>query len=209
MKNFVFITSLILLLAISLQYGCSQSGNISTTTTTTIGIHDVTIPVQQSTYADENQPSTVCYAAPIHYSGYWDFFGGYSTSGYIQFDVAIIPATANILSANLNLYILQVPGVNTTIYFYNLASSWNETNLSFNFNRPSISGSSIAAKVFSTTDSGWISIDITDCVKQWVNGSVTNNGLNLASLNTTQWNAIMYYSKASSVNQPKLEVTYQ
>jgi len=166
----------------------------------------LTIDCQQNTYVDELLPNTLYYSSTTHYVGYWTIYGGFFDTGLIQFDVSSIPSYATITSANLNLYIQEVPGVDTTIYFYNVASSWDETTTTWN-TRPSSTGlTSVASKAFSTTDSGWISIDISDCVQQWVDGTITNNGLIYGSMDSLQWNVIKYYSKASSVNKPKLEI---
>jgi hypothetical protein len=128
---------------------------------------------------------------------------------YIQFDVSAIPSTATILNATMKLYVGLVNGGTVDVLYYNVSSTWEDTTLIWN-TAPTLTGSSVAAKAYFESDTGWISTDITSAVQQWVNNSVTNNGLmGIPQASADPTYIIVYFSKYSGTDMPKLEITYK
>lgn len=195
------------ILAIELATGevraIADSVTGSSNVTINSNTHSLTIACAANTYIDSYFPSTIFYTSNQSESGYWYSLGCISIS-YLKYDVSAIPSYASITSAKLKLYIANVI-YSGGFYYYNIASTWDETTLCYNY-KPPTTGTSVASKSFLTTDSGWIEIDITDCVQNWVDGTTTNNGLAMYPQSLLSSAVIRYYSKASTTNKPKLEI---
>lgn len=175
----------------------------ATTTTATTTVPGLTFDVQQDTMAGEVFGDNTFGNWNVLFAEWSPTF--LSNYVYLQFDISSISPSATITSAILKFYVSAIPSAEVTLDFYNLSASWDEATLTWN-NKPATSGSSIASKAFTTSDSGWASIDITNCVQQWVNSSVDNNGLMFASPISLEAKVELYSKEITNTSKPKLEI---
>lgn len=140
----------------------------------------------------------------------WNYHGRQSQFGYIKFSNISgtgspnIPSNSNINSATMWLYTRA--GESQTITFSTPSASWTESILTWN-NQPSP-----VTPYASVTQDGstahWTSFDITNIVRKWNDGTITNNGLVALSNGgggsaSTSWN-----SKENIINKPYVSVDY-
>lgn len=123
------------------------------------------------------------------------------TRSFIKFDISGIPSTATISNATLRLYVTGWTSAGgRVIAAAHPASSWSENAVTWN-NMPGI-GDGITT--FSPTGIGWVSVDITQAVREWVSGTRTNNGLALVTSNSIVW----FGSRENSGRSPTVSVIY-
>jgi hypothetical protein len=131
---------------------------------------------------------------------------GASQITYIQFNLASIPATANISQATLKLYVNSV----TTAGSFNVDyvnGSWSESTLDVS-NAPAL-GTSIASDVSVTTadKNQYILINLTSAVQAWLGGSEANNGIALVANST--FNATFDSKENTTTSHPpELDIAY-
>ncbi|HWP98824.1 MAG TPA: DNRLRE domain-containing protein, partial [Syntrophomonadaceae bacterium] len=109
----------------------------------------------------------------------------------LRFDLSTIPPTSTINSAELNLTMYRNEIISGSQYVgvYHLLSDWNESTVTWN-NQPPFSLTPFcpvwdaAIAITPSTPLGRITIDITDLVNSWFNGSIPNSGLLLAGNET-------------------------
>lgn len=155
-------------------------------------------------------------------------------AGLLQFNsifgsgAGLIPSTgATITSATLELKITSTWGGNLNVY--PMLKSWSPSTVTdsyraYNGSSPTaywgtgssatvgpVSGVDFSATLgVSTPITGPVdsvmTVDVTNIVKQWQNGSVTNNGL--ALYGSSQFLGAAFYSPTYGISGPKLTVTY-
>ena len=100
-------------------------------------------------------------------------------NSYLKFNLADLSGLtgANISKASLLLYVDAVvtPGV---MDVYEVNTPWLETSVTWN-NAP-VLGSKILSSI-SVSRPGFLSLDVTTSVQEWLNGAMANNGLALAA----------------------------
>jgi len=129
-------------------------------------------------YIDSSQPDTNFNSSPV-------MWVGKNTNDMLQralmkFDLSFIPAGSTIISSNLDLYMDYEDGddvLTATIVPYAVADSWDVSTVTWN-NQPPINAE-IAGVASDVTVPGYYSWTITKLVNKWVNGGLTNNGLEL------------------------------
>ncbi|MGQ9493171.1 MAG: DNRLRE domain-containing protein [Anaerolineae bacterium] len=140
----------------------------------------------------------------------------------LRFDLAPIPAGATVTRAVLQLYAAGWNGTDIAINAYAITRSvvfcqatWNQARLGNPWGRPGANDTTSdrrASAESTLTTSGirkWYSFDLTRLVQEWVNGSLTNNGVLLQATYST---GSLYFSSAQDGNvplHPKLVVTYR
>ena len=175
---------------------------IAATLFSTLSYGQATPPVADTlTYS--NNPNT-------NYGSYTALFvqkGSITSSSYIKFNLATLPAGATVSKATLRLFVNQV-AANGSFDVYQLNTSWAESTLTYN-NAPALGTSATGNHPIAFTTSTlnqFVVIDITPLVQGWANGSITNDGLALAL--TTSSGAVAVDSKESiyTSHQPELEI---
>ena len=130
-------------------------------------------------------------------------------TSYIQFNLAGLPAGANVSKASLRLYV-DASSQAGSFDVYEIDSPWSENSLTFN-NAPSLGVSATSGKPVTVSKSGlnqFLLVDITPLVQGWLNGTIPNNGLALALVGTA--GCFGFDSKESEYtsHEPELEVTF-
>ncbi len=144
--------------------------------------------------------------------GVWNYYNDTTQGkfGYIKFanisgiGSPNIPSNSIINSATMWLYTRA--GESQTITFYTPSSPWDENTLNWN-NKPSLDTPYASVKQDGST-AHWTTVDVTDIVRKWNDGTVPNNGLVAVSDGgggsaSTDWS-----SKESPTNKPYISVDY-
>jgi trimeric autotransporter adhesin len=145
-----------------------------------------------------------------NYGSYTSLFvqtGSVISNSYIQFNLATVPTGSTVTKATLRLFVNTVTTAGS-FDVYQLNNSWTESTLTYD-NAPPLGQSATGGNPTAFTSSSlnqFILINITSLVQQWVNGSLTNNGLALAI--TTSSGALAFDSKEATLtsHQPELEI---
>jgi hypothetical protein len=135
---------------------------------------------------------------------------GADRRGLLRFDLSSVPANATVTSATLYLY----EGGNKTgqtTFVYRVTSSWNESTATWNtWTVPGGDFDSSMAYFAYLPEQGncMLTIDITNLVQAWANGTYNNYGVLLYS---TGPNHIISYTSKEDTNSsawPKLYIVY-
>ncbi len=105
------------------------------------------------------------------------------STSYIRFDLSSVPPGSTVKKATLVLYIDTVIS-SGEFDVYQLNSSWQEGTLTRS-NAPSLGVSATGNQPVNITSASlgdFVSIDITALATEWVNGSVPNDGIALATV---------------------------
>jgi len=135
---------------------------------------------------------------------------GADLRGLIKFDLSSIPANATVTSATLYLY-SQDNKTGQLTSLYRVTSNWNENTATWStWGLPGgdfDSGSSYFTFI-PDQNNCMLTMDITNLVQAWVNGTYSNYGLMLYS--TGPNHIIKYSSKedGTASKQPKLNIVY-
>lgn len=116
--------------------------------------------------------------------------------GYFMFDTSIIPPTATITGATLNL-VQQAAGAGTFNFLvYNTSLNWNETNLTW-LAKPE---NSVLQSNFSKTISGgagwWPAIDVTNAVQSGLASNKTSLMIRFDILNKSSSRTVAFYNSS-------------
>ena len=140
----------------------------------------------------------------------WNYYGRQSDYAYIKFanisgtGSPNIPSNSNINSATMWLYTRA--GESQTITFYTPSASWTESSLTWN-NQPSpVTPYASVAQDGSTAH--WTSVDVTNIVRKWNDGTITNNGLVALSDGGGASASTDWRSKENKTNKPYISVDY-
>ncbi len=116
-------------------------------------------------------------------AGYDDYLNpdGQIARSLVKFNLSAIPTGTSINNATLYLYYVEYydyPNYSRTITTYRIGSSWSEGSVTWN-TQPAIGESYGSSSIIANSSWGWVSFDVTNLVRAWVNGSQTNNGIML------------------------------
>lgn len=185
----------------------TTSTTSTTTTSTTTTTVFVSINASQSTFIASNFPNSNYSSLVLNEIGNFTVPVAIE-SGFLYFDTSIIPSSATIISADIKLFVSSVPNNNITVYYFNCVVPLVASTLTWN-TRPGAAGTPLTSKLYKISDSGYVAVDITEGVQQWIDGTTYNYGLQLGTMDYLTWNSMTYYSSASPTNKPKLEVVYR
>ncbi len=130
--------------------------------------------------------------------------------GLIKFDLSSIPSNATINGATLYLYEKDNKSDQTT-YVYRVTSSWSESTVTW-LTWTLLGGdfdNSISYFTFLPNQKDcMLTLDITNLVRLWVNGTYPNHGLILYSTGLNH--KITYVTKEDAIvsQRPKLDIVY-
>jgi uncharacterized repeat protein (TIGR01451 family) len=148
------------------------------------------------------------------WAGYDDYLSpdGRIVRSLIRFDVSAIPTGTSIDSAVLRVYLVSsydYPGKSRTITTYRISSSWSELSVTWNTS-PSYAQAYGSASVTHGAW-GWYSFSVTNLVRGWVNGTLTNYGIMLRgpewSGTDSSWKAFATRESGTSYT-PYVQITY-
>jgi len=132
----------------------------------------------------------------------------------VQFDLCnlckLIPITCDIEEAilELTIYRNEISCGSIDLKVFHLLNTWDEITVTWN-NQPPVPATPDAIIPINAGFLGTISVDITDLVRDWHNGSIPNNGILLKG-DETQNNLVGFFSKDSDNSSfwPKLHVKF-
>ena len=130
--------------------------------------------------------------------------------GLLKFDLSSIPSNATITSATLYLYEKDNKSGQTT-FIYRVTSGWNENTATWSsWSSPGGDfDNSVSYFTFIPNQQNcMLTLDITNLVRLWVNGTYPNHGLILYS--TGPNHIIRYFTKedGTASERPKLDISY-
>ena len=186
---------------------------------TTVVIQNGVLGTSSDTYVYQHSPIvSYCTEAAIRV-GY-----GQTWSGFLRFDLGSIPPASNILSAQIQLYTIGWSGADASIdmgvyaVLRGVSSdlcgvSWN-TATYFTFwdlpgcnavtdRRPTAESNTQVNAVLQ-----WFTFDVTSLVRDWMDGSLANNGVLLRSTTPDQSFYFASSEHATTSWHPKLVVVY-
>jgi len=129
-------------------------------------------------------------------------------TSYIKFNLATLPTGANVSKATLRLFVDAVV-TNGRFDVYQINTSWSESTLTYN-NAPPLGVSATGNNPISISSSSmdqFVVIDITPLVKDWVNGSVANDGIALALVGSNGFFSFDSKESPFTAHQPELEIS--
>lgn len=137
---------------------------------------------------------------------------GKTVRGYIKFDLSEIPIGKAITSADLKLYYMEswdYPNTYRTITAYRVSGPWTESAITWN-TRPPFAEAYGSVQIRHSYDAfGYYTIDVTDLVRDWINGDRTNHGLVLLGPDASDQEAFWRgFSTREGDNPPVLNIVY-
>ena len=189
------------------SWGDSGWSNVQQTTVwpTTTTFYSVADAMVQSGY-----PTTNYGDFSIMRAGYYT--GTRVMQSLARFDLSGIPAGTPIGQALLYLYLgssQDSPGASRIIAVYRVTGSWTEGGVTWN-TKPGWSSMYYNTLSISHADYGWHWVDVTNLVREWVNGQYPNYGLWILgneSPSNPNWRGF-YTREDSGGRRPYLYVTY-
>ena len=134
----------------------------------------------------------------------------------LQFDLSVIPSTAHIQTATLELEVEKNDGSADTVEVHRLIRDWTEDGVTWDsydgmqsWDTPGGDYDSQMSGSFLVDSTGWKSVDIASLAQSWVDGSLPNYGVILLSTPASGNNEKKYYSsdEGNATRHPKLTLT--
>jgi hypothetical protein len=107
---------------------------------------------------------------------------GSASNSLILFDVSAIPSASVIHKAVLNVWANTI-NTSGTLNYYLITSAWSESTVNWN-TAPTI-GSLLGTAATGTNAPSLIQLDITSTVQGWINGTITNYGIEIQGVGST------------------------
>jgi hypothetical protein len=137
----------------------------------------VMVAAQDATLAGDTYVSPASPTANYGNAGSIFIRGNNNVRGFVRFDLSNLPPGTNgnaVAKAVLTLWVNTV-GTSGSFTVENVNGTWNELTIT-NANAPTI-GPIVASAVPVTTANSFVTVDVTSAVKNWLNGTVPNDGL--------------------------------
>ncbi len=177
------------------------------------------LPISQDTANfDADEDAWVYeYESTTNYGSATELYAGYFNDDeehiFLKFDTSSIPITATVVVAELWIYIsdtLNYTGVDFTFSLEttSLVAAWTEGAITWDNAPATTTVTSFAGPIDNYT--GWLKIRITNLVQDWVDGTLTNNGIAIKpSWGTPSDDEIVVCSRETAFGcSPKLVVFY-
>jgi len=133
---------------------------------------------------------------------------GSSTTTFIKFDLSTLPAGAvgaDIEKATLFLFVKSVK-TDGSFKVVRVTSAWNESSITFNTS-PTLGSTEVASVGAAAADvKNFIAIDVTNLVKDWLDGVLANNGIALVS-NGSVNSQLDTKESGTTSHEAKLDIT--
>lgn len=142
--------------------------------------------------------------------GYYSSFK--AMQGLVRFDLSAIPSGTPISQAKLWLYVYSSydpQSASRFITVYRVTSPWTEGNVTWN-TRPAWSSMYYGFTSIPHASYGWYWVDVTNLVREWVNGQYPNYGIWVfGNESSSDPNYRGFYTRESSTGlKPYLYITY-
>ena len=169
--------------------------------------YSTTLESETSVFIDQSQPTKNYNSGTNRYYLYvaQDEFE-YKQVSFVEFDLSSLPDDADVLDAEIRLYLPAAPTSSVTTKMYPIRQSWAETSVTWN-TKPSYKDFSKTQGLIDTiiiSTSGWKEWDATTVVEDWLDGSRTNYGVAFE----TEAGTLRFSSDESSY-EPRLWILYQ
>jgi hypothetical protein len=138
---------------------------------------------------------------------------GANRRAFVRFDLAscFIPATAEVITARLSLYMSTAPTANRTYQARRVTAAWTETGITWT-NQAAVAASATSTTTTGTTSGVRLEWDVAADVSSFVNGSLVNNGWRIAdsfeSSSTARTATFNADEHATASQRPLLTITY-
>jgi hypothetical protein len=187
-------------------------------------LQTVYLMVSSDTTVLQGSPGTNFGSATDMWVGYDHCYGGQVSRSLLWFDVSAIPSSASISEAKLYLDLANSCDIGERTHVataYRISNDWLWSSVTWN-NQPAYSEAYGSVSIPSR-HWGWYSLDVTNLVRGWVNGSLSSYGLMVrgpessgddsAQLGFYTWNAgssvapyltIKYYAATGAVQEQKV-----
>jgi len=130
----------------------------------------------------------------------------YSWVSFVKFDLSSLPDDAEVLDAEISLYLTASPDEGSLVKMYPIRQYWSENSVTWN-TRPSYKDFTKTRGLIDTINistKGWKDWDATSVVEDWLDGSRTNYGVAFE----TDYNIPRFRSDESSY-EPSLYILYR
>lgn len=197
---------------------CNETGEISVTISIDEGfLNSCTFPVlvdpsimitgdssTQDSYVSSRYPSTNYYLNTYLRTGRDDDF--YVRRTFLRFSIPSSLSGQNVTDAYVD--IRRGSGATPNVRAYRVGANWTSSTITWN-NMPAYATDNYTSPASYVTND-WYRLNVTQIVRRWVLGEVSNYGFMLkdsTESGTTQWTSF-YSSDAPSPNKPELHVVY-
>lgn len=132
---------------------------------------------------------------------------------YLQFNLGSIPSGAVIIGARLGMWYSysDVGSTDASVGAYKVTGYWNASTITWTNQTTYATSAADTVTLPADPTYDFIYWNILDLAKGWLNGSITNNGLVLASTDETSINGARIFLSSVATNasqRPKLEIIY-
>ena len=133
---------------------------------------------------------------------------GYLNRTYMKFDHTPIPPDAEVVSAQLYVYMYYATAETYNLELRKVTAAWAENTVNWN-NQPGSANRVFIRSAAVDDEAGWKSFDITSTVGAWIEGQENNEGLVLMADNESgDMQNCRFYSRESGGCKPYIQVVY-
>lgn len=165
------------------------------------------VPAEKDTYVSESNPdANFAFSTDLVAGRHWEF--GYLYRIYLKFDHSPIPADAEVLSAEMHIYMGAATSDSYQLEVRKVTSEWGENYLSWN-NQPGMAHLVSIGTTTLDSEPGWKTFDIREAVSEWIAGESSNEGIALMAGNETgDLGECWFHSRETGGCQPYIQVVY-
>lgn len=171
-----------------------------------------TLTLQPGSEGKDADVST--FSPTSNYGNSYQFWAGYSSGkwrAYLQFDLSPSSLPAGAVVTNAYLYLYQFYGSGSvSLGVYRVTGNWAESSIIWNIQPNSSSEAEDFRTIYSSTGA-WRYWYVDDLVQDWLDGSISNNGMLLKPTNeSSNTTFAKFYSSdtSDSTKCPKLLIYY-